>query len=203
MCDHLPYYGGAPTRGAGDAHVTLDVAGTFDPTPVSDSLNALLYGLEGDVPNAFISLAAAFAPFAVDTLKLGRPALKAGGAAADAVGGASSGATIAKRQPQASDPIGSSSLPLNGGYREHDLQRGQRNDPTTINDRFYSGHALDRMQERGIMPSVVEEAIARGRSRSDPNYVDRIQYYDPVNKIRVIVSDKGNVISVMKDSAGF
>ena len=53
------------------------------------------------------------------------------------------------------------------------------------------------------MPSVVEEAIAHGRSRSDPNYVDCIQYYDPVNKIRVIVSDKGNVISVMKDSAGF
>lgn len=34
-----------------------------------------------------------------------------------------------------------------------------RNSPTTINGRDFSGHALDRMQERGFTPSVVENTI--------------------------------------------
>ena len=37
-----------------------------------------------------------------------------------------------------------------------------RNKPTTIMGRDYSGHALDRMQERGLVPSVVENTIAHG-----------------------------------------
>ena len=31
-----------------------------------------------------------------------------------------------------------------------------------IGGRPYSGHALDRMQQRGLVPSVVEETIANG-----------------------------------------
>ena len=34
--------------------------------------------------------------------------------------------------------------------------------PAVINGRQYTGHAIDRMQGRGIMPSVVEDTIAHG-----------------------------------------
>lgn len=36
------------------------------------------------------------------------------------------------------------------------------NKSTYINGREYSGHALDRMQGRGLYPSVVEDAIHNG-----------------------------------------
>ncbi|HHG9984187.1 TPA: VENN motif pre-toxin domain-containing protein, partial [Yersinia enterocolitica] len=38
------------------------------------------------------------------------------------------------------------------------------NRPTTINDRQFSGHALDRMQKQGITPTVVEGAIVPGNA---------------------------------------
>ncbi len=37
-----------------------------------------------------------------------------------------------------------------------------RNTSGTVNGRNYSGHAFDRMQERGLAPSVVEDTIRRG-----------------------------------------
>jgi Domain of unknown function (DUF4258) len=36
------------------------------------------------------------------------------------------------------------------------------NKPTTINGIDYSGHALDQMQERGLVPSVVQNTIENG-----------------------------------------
>lgn len=36
------------------------------------------------------------------------------------------------------------------------------NTPDVINGRYYSGHALDRMQQRGLFPSVVEDTISQG-----------------------------------------
>ena len=38
-----------------------------------------------------------------------------------------------------------------------------RNKSDYINGREYSGHALDRMQDRGILPSVVEHTIKTGK----------------------------------------
>ena len=35
-----------------------------------------------------------------------------------------------------------------------------RNESAVINGRKYTGHALDRMQDRGFMPSVIENAIS-------------------------------------------
>ena len=37
-----------------------------------------------------------------------------------------------------------------------------RNTPGTVNGRDYTGHALDRIQERGLTPSVVEDTIKHG-----------------------------------------
>jgi RHS repeat-associated protein len=39
------------------------------------------------------------------------------------------------------------------------------NKPATISGRYYTGHALDRMQERGMYPSVVEDIIATGTTK--------------------------------------
>lgn len=37
-----------------------------------------------------------------------------------------------------------------------------RNAPETINGRNFSGHAIDRMQERGFTPSVIENTLKSG-----------------------------------------
>ena len=52
-------------------HTGLDVIGTFDPSPISDGLNALIYADEGDWINAAIS-ATAMIPYAGDLAKAGK-----------------------------------------------------------------------------------------------------------------------------------
>ena len=69
------------------------------------------------------------------------------------------------------------------------------NSPATISGREYSGHALDRMQQRGLTPSMVESVIQNG-IKSIGNLPNRIVHYDPVNKVKVITEGK-NVITVM------
>jgi len=70
-----------------------------------------------------------------------------------------------------------------------------RNSPAQINGRQYVNHAIDQMQNRGIPPSVVENAIQHGVSA--PNKVaGRTQFYDSVNKISV-VTENGEVVTVL------
>lgn len=72
-----------------------------------------------------------------------------------------------------------------------------RNAPTTIDGREYSGHALDQMQNRGLMPTVVENAIRNGVA-SPGKYAGSTQYLDTVNRFRVIVnSETGRVVTVI------
>ena len=72
-----------------------------------------------------------------------------------------------------------------------------RNAPTMINGRSYSGHALDRMQERGLTPTVVENAIRSGNA-SPGNTPGTTVYRDAVNKVKVVVNDAANrVVTVM------
>lgn len=67
---------------------------------------------------------------------------------------------------------------------------------TTIRNRLYSGHALDQMQNRGFVPSVVENAINNGKVFS--NKSGTIGYYDSVNNVRVFVnSGNGTVVTVI------
>lgn len=67
-----------------------------------------------------------------------------------------------------------------------------RNEDTIINGRLYSGHALDRMQDRGIPISVVEETIMYGKKTS--TYSKRIQYYDSKNNITVVTEKNDKVV---------
>lgn len=71
-----------------------------------------------------------------------------------------------------------------------------RNETTVINNRTYVGHALDRMQDRGFVPSVIENAIETGKV-SPTTIPGRVEYYDPINNLRVIVQDNERIISVI------
>jgi hypothetical protein len=72
------------------------------------------------------------------------------------------------------------------------------NTSTRIGGREYSGHAVDRMQGRGIPPSAVENTIRNG-NRMTGREPGTTQYYDPVNKITVITDTAtGRVITVWK-----
>jgi len=72
-----------------------------------------------------------------------------------------------------------------------------RNAPETINGRDYSGHAIDRMQERGFTPSVVENALNNG-VKGAGNKPNTSVFTDTVNNFRVITnSETGKVITVI------
>jgi RHS repeat-associated protein len=85
------------------------------------------------------------------------------------------------------------------GHKGFELKNLQvvRNHPATIKERSFSGHALDQMQNRGVMPSVVENAIKRGQSfATRPGTAG---FFDSVNNVRVIVNSKtGQVVTVIR-----
>jgi len=72
-----------------------------------------------------------------------------------------------------------------------------RNYPCTLNNYHYTGHALDQMQNRGIMPSVVENTLKNGCRY--PNKIDTIGFFDPINDVRVITDETANkIITVIR-----
>ncbi|XBS69615.1 DUF4258 domain-containing protein [Acerihabitans sp. KWT182] len=58
-----------------------------------------------------------------------------------------------------------------------------RNKPATISSREYSGHTLDRMQDRGITPTVIESIIKNGKST--PSRDGKTMFFDAKNNISV------------------
>ncbi|SIR98013.1 hypothetical protein SAMN05445060_1929 [Williamsia sterculiae] len=70
------------------------------------------------------------------------------------------------------------------------------NNPAIINGMPYSGHAIDRLQGRGIMPSVVQNTIDHGISYPGRT-PDTTVFFDPVNNISVIQDNiDGTIISL-------
>lgn len=71
-----------------------------------------------------------------------------------------------------------------------------RNPPQDVNGRSYSGHALDQMQNRGLMPSVIENTISTGEKLPSKKPGVSV-YYDKVNDVSVVLNDQtGTVITV-------
>ena len=84
-----------------------------------------------------------------------------------------------------------------GWELKNEPYRNVRNKPTTINGRDYSGHSLDQMQNRGVMPSVVENTINTGKTFLTKS--GTTGYYDAVNNVRVILnSETGRVVTVIR-----
>ena len=74
------------------------------------------------------------------------------------------------------------------------LQRVQ-NTPGTVNGVDYSGHAFDQMRNRGLTPSVVENALKAG-TRTAGNTPGTTVVTDAVNKVNVVVNSSGRIITV-------
>ena len=64
--------------------------------------------------------------------------------------------------------------------------------PTEIGGRAYTGHALDAMQSRGLVPSVVEDTISRGVA-SPGNTPGTIKYI--TDQAVVVTNRAGDVVT--------
>jgi RHS repeat-associated protein len=83
------------------------------------------------------------------------------------------------------------------GHKGYELANNQavRNEAAEIGERAFSGHALDQMQNRGILPSVVQNALENGVGFS--TRAGTAGYYDAANNVSVIVnSETGMVVTV-------
>jgi hypothetical protein len=89
----------------------------------------------------------------------------------------------------ASTPVGCTGAPI-------DIAPGP-NAGTKIGDRWYTGHALDRMQGRGAVPSVVEDTIASG-TKSPGNLPNTVKY--STSQVDVITNTRGDVVTVIVKS---
>jgi len=86
------------------------------------------------------------------------------------------------------------------GFELHNAPyQPMRNAAGEVNGRLYSGHAFDQMQNRGIMPSVVDNTIATGVNF--PTRAGTTGSFDATNGTRVITnSETGRVITVIRGS---
>jgi len=89
--------------------------------------------------------------------------------------------------PQASTPV------FRKGQQGNLLRTFQ---PKVIHGREYSGHAIQRMNERGLTPMAIENAIKNGVSFPNKE-MGRVTYYDSLNKISV-VTESNKVITVSR-----
>ena len=92
--------------------------------------------------------------------------------------------------PPASAPVGRRGSPL-------DPNSPARNAPATIGGRNYSGHALDSMQNRGLTPSVVENAISTG-IKGPGKTPGTATFTDTKNGVQAVVDvDTGRVVTAI------
>ena len=104
--------------------------------------------------------------------------------------------------PPASAPVGRRSKI--GAGRKHDGRhtpelvnapyQKTRNSIGEISGRNYTGHALDRMQNRGLTPTVVENAINTGAK--SPARGGTTNHFDAKNNVTVLTNSSGKVITV-------
>ena len=87
----------------------------------------------------------------------------------------------------ASTPVGRLGSPIN--------VKSGTNSPATINGIDYSGHALDQMQGRGLVPSVVENAINNPVKVTNGNTPGTKVSYS--GEVKVITNQNGKVVTVM------
>ena len=110
--------------------------------------------------------------------------------------------TTPAQQPGATDLL---TWAVPSGDKDASTPTGQRgspievnpgsNAPTTIGGREYSGHALDRMQGRGVPPSAVEDAIQNGARL--PGNSPGTFVHAGANGVIVVTGNGGRVITVI------
>ena len=110
--------------------------------------------------------------------------------------------TLNSNQPQIANlsamPLKNSNgfLGHKGFELKHTIYQTLRNDPTTVRNISYSGHALDQMQNRGLVPSVIEHTREIGQIFQTKG--GTVGYYDSINNVRIIMNSKtGQVVTVI------
>ncbi|MBS9426437.1 VENN motif pre-toxin domain-containing protein, partial [Photorhabdus caribbeanensis] len=116
-----------------------------------------------------------------------------------ALGAVTGGLGKGKSGNSANNTNSGATLPMGGKQKQMNQPKNPsyqpvRNEPATINNREYSGHALDRMQDRGITPSVVENTIKNGIST--PSRGGTTVHYDPMNNVSIVTNESGKVVTV-------
>ena len=98
-----------------------------------------------------------------------------------------------------SSACGSGSIPMGSKRNQFNQPKNPsyqpiRNQSTNVNGLDYSGHALDRMQDRGLTPSVILNTIENGNST--PSRGRTTLYYDSINNVSVVINSQGKVVTV-------
>jgi hypothetical protein len=117
-------------------------------------------------------------------------------ASGTAAGDQSHAASPSDAAPGSNQPAGDKDASTPTGQRGSpiDVKPGT-NEPTTIGGRDYTGHALDRMQGRGVPPSAVEDAIQNGQQSPGNTPDTTVNAGD--NKVTVVTGADGQVITVI------
>lgn len=111
-----------------------------------------------------------------------------GGGGVGAGGGPIRSPATGPREPTAADPVG-----RRGRDRALKIEPGT-NPSAFIDGRSYFGHALDRMQERGLSPSTIEQTIKDGVK--SPGHSGRTVHYDRSNNLTVVTKPNGEVVTI-------
>ena len=169
---------------------------TNNPVRYTDPSGRCGIDLIADIGFSLFSLGQViFGPEKERAENLGYLALDVGGVIIPCGAGMGMLARGARTTDTAEDAIGGGFM----GHRGYELGNAPyqpaRNTGTTIGDRTFTGHALDQMQNRGIMPTVVENAIQVGTPFA--TRPGTRGYYDPVNDLQVITNDIGEVVTVI------
>ncbi|RKT22480.1 filamentous hemagglutinin [Paraburkholderia sp. RAU2J] len=93
---------------------------------------------------------------------------------------------------EASLPMGSKSTQFN--QPKNPTYQPTRNTPGAVDGTDYAGHAFDRMQDRGLTPSVIQNTIENGVPT--PSRGGTTVFYDSVNNVSVVTNSEGKVITV-------
>lgn len=100
--------------------------------------------------------------------------------------------TGAAAETSASSPVGSARSPMN-------VVEGT-NAPGQVMGRPYTGHAFDRMQGRGLTPTVVEDTVQTGASAAG-NRAGTLTHFSETNNVTVVTdAASGRVITVRRGS---
>lgn len=154
-----------------DLILALEIASLFN--PLADLALMAIYAGRGDWQE-LVWAAIGLVPIVGDGLKLGRKGMK----------GAKGLKNLDNVHP--STPVGRKGSPM-------EVKPGT-NTPTSINDRQYTGHALDRMQGRGVPPTVVEDAIRNPGSKTPGNTPGTTVYKN--ENVTVVTNQSGDVVTV-------
>jgi len=181
---------GAAVNGLYNATVGA-VVNTYN-AGVNNIAGAVISAQNGDFAMAALQGTAAagnVASLALTAAGLGEIAVTGGEALAGSLAD-SAGADVS-----AATPIGRSGNPLSIVTDEAGTPL---NTPANIGGRDYVGHALDSMQSDGIMPSVVEDAIANG-DQMVGKVSGTTAYYSQSNNVTVITdAASGRVVTVSR-----